>query len=195
MTVEFGPYRATSSRESCLVFPPVSSYLPSSCDGTRRIDLLEGPVTGRETRLDVGHVELSVDEQKELVSGEPTAIQEEPGVAAWKREKRKVDQPVGRRNIQMWIWRIVSSSRPSFIFCLSRWLLRLLPRCNGACGFCQFLVSPFLQPSPFLRASTISIEKPPVSYYSPAVCHCERRTKRHEADPCLTRPRYSAISE
>lgn len=119
MTVEFGPYRATSSRESCLVFPPVSSYLPSSCDGTRRIDLLEGSVTGRETRLDVGHVESSVDEQKELVSGEPTAIEEEPGVAAWKREKRKVDQPVGRRNIQMWIWRIVSSSRPSFIFCLS----------------------------------------------------------------------------
>lgn len=81
MTVEFGPYRATSSRESCLVFPPVSSYLPSR-DGTRRIDLLEGSVTGRETRLDVGHVELSVDEQKDLVSGEPTAIQEEPGVAA-----------------------------------------------------------------------------------------------------------------
>lgn len=28
----------------------------------------------------------------------------------------RVDRPVGRRNIQMWIWRIVSSSRPNLSF-------------------------------------------------------------------------------
>lgn len=66
-----------------------------------------------------------------------------------------------------------------FIFCLSRpW--------NDASNFCQ----PF---SLSLRLSPLfSIEKPPVSYYSPAVCHCARRTKRHGADPCLIRPKYSA---
>lgn len=75
---------------------------------------------------------------------------------------------------------IVSSSRSSLSF-VSRGRgsdARLLP---------TFLSFSFSSSLP-----AVSIEKPPVSYYSPAVCHCARRTKRHGADPCLIRPKYSA---
>lgn len=78
---------------------------------------------------------------------------------------------------------IVSSSRSSLSF-VSRGTMQ------ATRGFCQLSLSLFLFHSSSLPA--VSIEKPPVSYYSPAVCHCARRTKRHGADPCLIRPKYSA---
>lgn len=66
-----------------------------------------------------------------------------------------------------------------FIFCLSRpW--KLLPT------FLSLSLCLFVSPRSFRSRN------PPVSYYSPAVCHCARRTKRHGADPCLIRPKYSA---
>lgn len=162
-----------------------------------------GSVTGGETRWDVGHVESSSLPPRVSASGGTASSA--GNRSRWQRNvesrsRRKLALGAGspRRGIyKCGFCRIVSPGQSAeFIFCLSvasrlqrcnRWPLpasRLSARCDH---------TPFAPP--FLRVSTVSIEKPPVSYYSPAMRHCARRTKRHEADPCLIRPRYSAISE